>query len=54
MLYFGMKGTTYIRDSADAMPHAVPRTLVPNISGVQLGRVRYLALESQNYRNIPI
>jgi hypothetical protein len=27
---------TYIRDSADAIPHAVPRTLVPKISGVHL------------------
>ena len=27
---------TYIRDNADAIPHAVPRTLVPKISGVHL------------------
>jgi hypothetical protein len=26
----------YIRDGADAIPHAVPRTLVPKISGVHL------------------
>ena len=43
--YSGMKGAAYIRDSADAMPHAVPRTLVANISGVQLGKVRYSIIE---------
>ena len=32
------KTGTYMRESADAIPHAVPRTLVPKISGVHLVR----------------
>ena len=33
-----MRVGTYIREGADAIPHTVPRALVPNISGVHLGQ----------------
>ena len=38
-----MRMRTYIRESADAMPHAVPRTFVPKISGVHLRGVQPLS-----------
>jgi len=46
--------TTYIRDNAEAAPHAVPRTFVPKISGVHLNNALNNRLQEQRFADLPI